>query len=86
MITAPLAVALAGIERWVPRTVHRYVVELVVDSDRVAQALDSFPALADIPAHRMNRAARVVVVAGRADKIVREVAAAGKVGRFAAIL
>jgi hypothetical protein len=62
------------------------VVELVVDSDRVAQALDSFPAPADIPADRMNRVAQVVVAAGRVDKIAQVVVAAGKVDKIAQVV
>lgn len=85
VVTVPLVVVLGDIERWVPRTAHRCVVELVVDSDRVAQDLDSFPAPADSPADRMNRVAQVVVAAGRVDKIAQVVVAAGKVDRVVAV-
>ena len=85
VITAPLAAVLAGIERWVPRTAHRRAVETVVNSDRVAQGLDSFPVPADIPAHRMNRVAQGVVAAGRVDKIAQVVVAAGRVDRVVGV-
>ena len=80
-----MAAVLEDIERWVPRTAHRCAVELVRDSDRVAQALDSFPVPADIPADRMNRVARVVVAAGRVDKIAQVVVAARKVDRVVVV-
>jgi hypothetical protein len=66
------------IEHWVPRTADCCEVESAVDTDMVAQALNSSLALADIPVHRMNRVARVVALAGRTDKAVRVVAAVGK--------
>jgi len=45
-------------------------VQIAVDTDTAAHLLDTYLVVADIPAHRVDRIAEVVVVAGRVDRAV----------------
>ncbi len=51
--------------RAVPHTAGRWEVKIAVDTDTVAHLLDRSLAVADIPAHMVDRVAQAVVVAGR---------------------
>ena len=54
----------------VPHTAGRWEVKIAVDTDTVAHLLDRSLAVADIPAHMVDRVDRV---AGRVDRVVEAV-------------
>jgi hypothetical protein len=73
------------IARWVPRTVHRYEVEVAVGMNKVAQALEHSLVMANSPVRKVNRIAQAAVAAvGRVGSLAQAAVAAGKVGTVAA--